>query len=168
MSCCSRSALVAAIALAFIGRAAAVAPEVKDDGKFFSADALKKANDQVREIWAKYGRDVLVETFATPPADKVEKVKAMSSKERGEFFVKWALERAKLRVVNGVYMMLCKDPDHFIVGITAKARRVLPPEVRKKLQETVHAEFDEKHYDEGLLAAIKVVRERLAAASSTK
>ena len=39
-------------------RAIAVAPEIKDDGKFFSADAVKKANAEIRAIARKYDKDV--------------------------------------------------------------------------------------------------------------
>src|SRR5437762_49110 len=93
--------LVACVAwLACAGRAAAVAPEIKDGGKFFSEEAVKKANEQIREIAHKYDKDLLVETFMTVPDDKAEKVKAMSREEREKFFSEWARQRAEKAVVN--------------------------------------------------------------------
>src|SRR5690349_714442 len=68
--------LVYAVLLAGAGRAAAVAPEGKDEGKFFSADAIKKANEQIHELTRKTGKDLLIETYATVPTDQVEKVKS--------------------------------------------------------------------------------------------
>jgi hypothetical protein len=55
------------LGLALGGRASAVAAEIKDAGKFFSPDAVKKANDDIREIARKYDRDLLIETYSTVP-----------------------------------------------------------------------------------------------------
>ncbi len=49
------------IGLVLSGQATAVAPEIKDDGKFFGADAIKKANKQIREIARKYEKDLLID-----------------------------------------------------------------------------------------------------------
>ena len=64
----------------------AVPPIIKDDGKFFSAEAVKKANEEIRDITRKFGRDLLVETFATVPADQAERVKTINADERDRFF----------------------------------------------------------------------------------
>src|SRR5438270_5200805 len=77
------------------GDAGAVAPETRDLGKFFSADAVKKADVQIREIFRKHDLDLLIETYATVPADQAEKVKGLDNTGRGEFFTKWAGERVK-------------------------------------------------------------------------
>src|SRR5262245_15155513 len=103
-------------------RAAAVAPEVKDEGKFFSADAVKKANEQIREIAHKHERDLLIETFAAVPAEQADKVKGMSREERGKFFDTWARERAERAVVNGVYILICKEPTYIQVELSPKPK----------------------------------------------
>src|SRR2546430_858559 len=63
------AAVQAAVWALLAGAALAVAPEVRDQGKFFSPEALKKADEQIREIYRKYGQDVLVETFNTVPGE---------------------------------------------------------------------------------------------------
>jgi uncharacterized membrane protein YgcG len=162
MSPLARSVVVIALWLALAGRSVAVAPEIKDDGKFFSAETIKKANDEIREIAAKYGRDFLLESYATVPADQVAKVKEMNKKERNAFFRAWAAARMKERAVNGVYVLVCKDPAYLLVGFTAKAKESLGADARDKIEEILRKEFEEKRYDQGLLAAIKFVREKLA------
>src|SRR5262249_3607776 len=117
-----------ALCLWAVGHTAAVAPEVRDEGNFFSPAALKKADERVRDIYRKHGRDVLVETFATVPADDVEKVKAMEADQRNAYFLKWAKARADLRVVNGVYVLLCKEPLHWQVGVVEKEPRKFAPD----------------------------------------
>jgi hypothetical protein len=141
--------------------AQAVAPEIRDDGKFFSAAALKKANELIAEMSRKHNVDFLVETYATVPADQVERVRFMDSGERGEFFKKWAMDRSKTRVVNGVYALICKEPEHFIVGITGTGVKAFPAGNRAKLEEAMRREFAEKRFDEGLFAGIRFAQDRL-------
>ena len=42
--------LVPLCAIFAAGRGAAIAPQIKDEGKFFSPAAVQKANEQIREI----------------------------------------------------------------------------------------------------------------------
>jgi uncharacterized membrane protein YgcG len=149
------------LALAVTSRTAAIAPEVKDEGKFFSAEAIKKANDEIREIMRKYDRDVLVETFVTVPDTHKEKVKAMSPKERNEFFRSWANDRIQTNVVNGVYILVCADPTYVRIEITAKAQSVFDRAVYEKLGKLLLGQFKMKNFDAGLLAAVKFIRAKL-------
>jgi uncharacterized membrane protein YgcG len=144
----------------------AVAPEIKDDGKFFSAEAVKKANKQIREIARKYERDLLIETFPTVPGGQAERVKAMAPEERDKFFLNWASDRAEAAVVHGVYILVCKEPAHLEVVITKKAKTVFDKEAFQKLRDLLLKHFREKHYDEGLQAAVDFVQEKLAGAAS--
>jgi hypothetical protein len=157
--------LALVLGLALAGRAAAVAPEIKDDGKFFSADAVKKANVAIRDIARKYGKDLLVETFAKVPDDQVEKVKAMSSEERAKFFGRWAAQRASDAVVNGVYVLVAKEPAHLRVVIAGKVGSLFTRRERDQLARQLRDDFHNKRFDEGLLAATKFVADRLAAGS---
>jgi uncharacterized membrane protein YgcG len=169
MSDRQRLFLVGAVLVAgliFAGQAAAVAPEIKDDGKFFSPDTIKKANKLIREIARKYERDLLVETYAAVPMDQVERVKGMSRDERERFFRNWATDRAEATVVHGVYILVCKEPTHLEIIITAKARSVFDKDTFDKLRELLLKHFREKHYDEGLLAAVDFVRDKLAGAAN--
>jgi uncharacterized membrane protein YgcG len=166
MSGSSRLALAAFSLLALASPAPAVAPEIKDEAKFFSADAVKKANEIIYEIASKYDRDLLIETFAAVPGDEAEreKVKKMSREEKLEFFRKWAVKRAGAAAANGVYILICKDPTYIKIEYPKKGRSEFDAKVRAKVQEVLLSEFRERRYDEGLLAAVKVVRDRYAAA----
>lgn len=155
-----------AVAVASVGRASAVAPQVRDDGKFFSADAIKKANEGIKEIARRSGRDLLVETFASVPADQADKVKAMSSDEKRQFFRHWAEERARDAVVNGVYVLVCKDPTYLYLDITPPARSAFNEDAIRDLRKLLLTKFHEKKYDEGLQEAVNLVQQRLSAAGS--
>jgi len=144
----------------------AVAPEIKDDGKFFSAEAVKKANKEIREIERKFGMDLLIETFAGVPGDQAAKVKAMSAEERAKFFRNWSVDRAEAAVVNGVYIMVVKDPPRLEIEITPKARAALSSEAFEKLRSGLLKKFRDKQFDEGLADAVSFVKDRFAAVAS--
>lgn len=165
MTAFCRCVLVTIAGLALSAPASAVAPEIKDEGKFFSADAVKKANEIIREIASKSDRDLLIETFATVPGDEEEraKVKKLGREEKYDYFRKWAIKRAEATVVNGVYILICKDPTYFKIEVSRKARQQFDSKAVSKLQEIVLGEFRDKRFDEGLLAAAKFVREKFAA-----
>jgi hypothetical protein len=147
------------------GPVRAVAPQIKDEAKFFSPEAVKKANEDIRDMMRKFGRDLLVETVPTVPADLVVKVKEMSNEERWKYFYNWARERAEASVVNGVYILVCRQPSHLQVFISPKAREIFDAGTRDRLRDALLAEFREKRFDQGLQAAIKVVQDRLAQAA---
>jgi uncharacterized protein len=163
MSCLGRAAIVTAACLVLCGPAAAVTPEIKDEGKFFSAETVKKMNEEIREIYRKYDRDLLIETFASLPADKKEKFKDMSKEEKSKVFLEWAKSRAEAAVVKGVYILICKEPGRIETYVSRKERGVFDRATRVKLFKAMAEEFQDKNYEKGLTAAVKFVREKLAA-----
>jgi len=168
MPCCPRSkaALALLVGLVVVQNGLAVAPEIKDEAKFFSADAIKKANKQIREIERKFGKDLLIETLPAVPADQAAKVKAMSPEEREKFFRNWAVDRAEAAVVNGVYIMIVKDPAHLEIEISSKARASFSKEEFDKLRSALLGKFRNKQFDEGLQEAVRLVEERFAETTS--
>ncbi len=157
--------ILGAACLLLVGTALAVAPEIRDEGKFFSPEALKKANEQIREIYRKYGQDVLVETYKTLPGEDVEKIKAMDNKERGEFFAKWARNRVKDRVVNGLYVVITREPRYLYADVDyseGAGRKLLPKNFYNKVREVMFPEFGKGRFDDGLQALVRVVEQHLS------
>jgi hypothetical protein len=143
------------------GRLRAVAPQISDDGHFFSAEAIKRGNAQIHDLMKNFGRDLLIETFATAPKDQLDKLKAMAAEERRKYFHGWATDRAQSAVVNGIYIMVCKDPPHVQVEITPKASAVFDKATRDQLVQELLKNFQAKRFDEGLDAAVRIVKDRL-------
>jgi uncharacterized protein len=148
--------------LAAVGPAAAVTPEVKDEAGLFKAETVKKANAAVREIKNRYHKDLLIETFQTVPADKVEEVKKMDRAARDQFFEEWMRERARAAEVDGIYVLITREPGHVHVGVGPKTReKAFTTSDRKKLSDLLVARFREKEFDRGLLAAVTFVNDTL-------
>jgi hypothetical protein len=87
----------------------AVAP-VRDDAHLFTEEGVKKAGDLIREIETIYKLDVVVDTVAAPPTDQQKLFKNKNTAQVAAFFQTWARERAADAKINGIYVLICKDP----------------------------------------------------------
>jgi uncharacterized membrane protein YgcG len=160
-------------ALGLAGLFAAVAPEVNDQGKFFSAAAVKKANDRILDIARKFDRDVLVETFEVIPGTPAEKIKEMSVKERDAFFRQWVKKRCEEKAVHGFYVLVTREPKYLYVGQEPAPDKVRPgPHLNEagvtKVREYLLGQFRDGNFDEGLTGFVQRVEEGLAAGAKQK
>ncbi len=158
------AALVACLAAASPVSAAAVAPEIKDEGKFFSDQARAEADRKIKEIHREFHKDLLIETFAQAPPDLVKDVDLKDRTARNRFFEKWARERAKDADVNGIYVLVCRSPEHLQVEVGDQTQKKdFTQQDRQELVKLLVEKFREKKYDEGLLDAVNFVGQRLKA-----
>jgi uncharacterized membrane protein YgcG len=142
--------------------ALAVVPEVQDGAGFFKPETIAKANDLLAEIGKKHDKDLLIETYATVPADKVEAVKAMDKEARAKFFQEWANSRARRRRVNGVYVLICKEPGHIQVEVGHETQKIaFTTKDRDRLRDLLIDAFQKKEHDRGLIDAVQFVEKTL-------
>src|SRR5436309_2021594 len=80
------AATMAASLLAVSSASAALTAEIRDEAGFFSPEAIQKANAEIKEIKREFKRDLLIETFKSVPADRLEEFKKMDRKARNRFF----------------------------------------------------------------------------------
>jgi hypothetical protein len=138
---------------------------VADGGKYFSPEAVRKANEEVRDLFRKFGRDLLVETYPGVPDDQAEKVKEMSREEKAKFFADWCRQRIREKEVNGLLILVCRQPTYLYVEPSPGARNVFDKEAVKELVDTLMERFRAKEFDQGLADAVRLVRERLERAA---
>ena len=100
------------------------AADVSDQAGFFSADAIAKANRDIREIEKKSGHEVQIETFNTVPSAKIDAVANMDKKQRDTFMQNWVKERAQETKANGTLVLICKDPGHIETWSSRKLKDV--------------------------------------------
>lgn len=148
---------------------AAIVPEVRDEGGFFSADAVRQANGVIVDIQRDFKHDLLIETFKTVPADKIEEFKKLDRAGQAKFYDDWAKQRARTAKVNGVYVLIVKEPGHLQAEVGNETReKVFTIENRNKLAETMIKKFREakeakddadkqKFYDQALLDGVRYV-----------
>src|SRR5690348_3712705 len=153
--------LAVVVGLLGTGPVQAVAPTIHDGGEFFSADAVKKANEQIRELYRKYERDLLIETYKTLPAADAEKLKGMSPQEREKFYEKWAKERHEALAVHGIYILVTRQPSFLQIEVTPRFRSVVDDQALGRLRNMLLNDFREKQYDAALDEAVKFLRLKL-------
>jgi hypothetical protein len=134
---------------------------VQDDGKFFGAEAVARANETIAELLKSKQFDLLIETYESPPDGQRDKVKEMAPAERTRFFRSWARERIKARNVQGVCILICRDPSSLFVETSEDAQASFNDKAVKELADILLGKFRSKHYDEGLAAATAFVKEKL-------
>jgi uncharacterized membrane protein YgcG len=146
--------------------AQAAVAEVRDEAHFFSADAVTQASETIKEIKQQYKKDLLIETIRQLPDGKRDEASSSDEKVKGRFFANWAVERARAEGVNGIYVLITREPGHVEVVVGNQTRTVFPDEERHRLAQVLLTHFKRKEFDEGLLAAVKDVRSVLAKAPS--
>ncbi len=153
--------------LLFPSTAQAIVPKVYDNGKFFDAETVKKADAQIKLIEEKYKRDVVVETFATIPQDVLDRFK-YDEKNRDAFFQKWIADLEERGGVNGIMILLSKDQfkenrTRVEVGVgKVTVKRDFTIANRNDLAKILKENIAEKKYDSGLLDGLLYVENTLA------
>jgi len=136
----------------FIGAANA---EVIDKAKFFSDAAVQKANDDLQQLKRATGKELLVETYPAIPDDRAA---SYSAANKDAFFEKWANDRFATAHVNGVYVLINKDPAHLHVTAGNKTEaKDFTENDQKQLRDTMLPSMKQKNYDEALAKAVDFV-----------
>ena len=135
---------------------------IRDEAKFFSPDAVQKANQEIALIAHRYGRDLLIETYSTVPTDDAERVRAMNADDRLKYVRGWARKRTQAERLNGVMILICRSPSILYVNVSEKARSVVTKAEEASIHAALLAAFRGKKYDDGLAEAVRLVREAFA------
>jgi uncharacterized membrane protein YeaQ/YmgE (transglycosylase-associated protein family) len=132
--------------------------DVSDEAKFFSPEAVRKANEAINRIKEKNHKDVVVETYPRIPENKKSEY---SPARKDEFYIAWMRERAQALKVDGIYILITRDPSHLQVGVGAQTSRMgFTREDRDKVRNILVERFKRKEYDSGLLDSITFVSNR--------
>ncbi|WP_373650292.1 TPM domain-containing protein [Schlesneria sp. DSM 10557] len=133
----------------------ASAGEVVDKAKFFSPEAIEKANRAISSIEKSSGLDIQIETYPTVPADKAEALARMDREEKQELIRDWTKERAKALKHNGALILICKDPARIESWFSGSLRdRGFSRSDRDAITMAIVSGFKSKNYDEALTATI--------------
>ena len=141
-------------------------PAIKDDGKFFKADALEKANKKIKELYEKYKKDVVIETIASVPTDLEKKFKEQGAKK---FFASHAVERVKTLGVNGIYILVCKTPGYLQIEMDSDTRKKeFTNSDRAKVNKSFRKSLGDEKPDEGLAETLDAIETALKANTKKK
>ena len=128
-------------------------------GLFDKKDVVEQINAQIDEIHRRYGVDLLIETVSTTPADRATELKQLHTTT---FFAMWADERAVAAGVEGIYILICREPRH--VEIVARgdiAQATFDRRTRDSLRRNLERNL-QRRWPEALDQTVASVRERLS------
>ena len=119
-------ALLCTAAAFFLGSVAARATGggVVDNGGFFSEQAKSDAAKVIGETERTMHEDILIETFKDIPADLKAGADLQDKAARGHLFEQWARRQFTQKGLNGVYVLLVKEPAHLQVAVGNNTQRV--------------------------------------------
>ncbi len=149
------------VALAMLIAPAFALAQVRDDGGFFSPKAVAKANEEIALLKKERGKQLVIETYSTIPAAQRADLDA---KGRQKFFADWSGQRFAEQRLNGVLVLLTKDPRYIHVkGGTETDIEAFNSADANRLRETMTAGFNAKDFDRGLLDGVAHVRQTMDA-----
>jgi uncharacterized membrane protein YgcG len=164
-----RFVALAALACGLLGVGTAFAvfpPPIKDEGKFFSKEALEKADKKIRSIYEKYKKDVIVETATALTAEQSRK---MDEDGKNKYFARMANERSKGVGLNGVYVLIFKKPQHLQIHMDPDTqKKMFTAANRKTLTEKLVAKFKDDEFDAGLADGLDAIEAAFKANSASK
>ena len=129
-----------------------------DGGGFFSDSAKAEANRQLLELGMRFKKEVVIETFKGIPARVTQGVNLEDRAAVNRMFEMWTLELARQQRVNGIYVLLSKEPAHLQVIIGNETQRTLfTGKDRAVLVEVMLAKLRNKQSDEALLQGVGVI-----------
>ncbi|HEY8666462.1 MAG TPA: TPM domain-containing protein [Tepidisphaeraceae bacterium] len=155
------SGLVLLIAFSVGSRPAlALEPKVRDDARFFSKETMATADEKIAQIKRDYGKDLMVESFPAIPENLLGEY---SEDNKKQFFESWCLRRAQELGVNGIYVLICKNPPHLEAQagkITRKCEFTVANQ--QALADMLLRGFKTRKYDDALLEAVDYVQKTIA------
>ena len=136
---------------------------IRDNGGFFSESAKSEATRKLSEIEQKYKKDLVIETFKEIPEEIKQAVDLTDKAAMNRLFEQWTVKQAKQQRVNGVYILLTKEPAHIqiVVGNDTQNKAFTLMD-RDNLASLMLSKLRKKQYDEALLDGVNFVFKTMA------
>ncbi len=131
---------------------------VRDNGVFFSDSAKSEATRRISEIEREYKKDLVIETFKEIPEEIKQGVELTDKAALGRLFEQWTVKQAKQQKVNGVYILLSREPAHIqiVVGNETQNKAFTLMD-RNNLSSLMLSKLRKKQNDEALLEGVNFV-----------
>jgi hypothetical protein len=131
---------------------------IQDPAGFFSERAKNEAGAIIAQTASKLRKDFRVETFAEIPANIRSGVNLQDKSASAQMYEKWARQEAATKKVNGVYVLLVKNPAHLHIVESNKTReKAFTTSDRDALVAIMLGKLREKKADEALLEGTRFV-----------
>ncbi|MBL9128120.1 MAG: TPM domain-containing protein, partial [Verrucomicrobiales bacterium] len=137
---------------------------VRDGAGFFSETAERRAETAIADLKQTAKKDLLVETLARIPSELTQGLPAGDKAAMNRFFEKWSVEKAREHKVDGIYVLITKDPSHLQVAVGNETeRKAFTQADRKALVDTMLGHLRAKRPDDALLEGVSFVGKTVGA-----
>jgi len=137
---------------------------VRDQAGFFSESATTAATRVISEIKTNLKRDLVIETYREIPAESRKGIDFQDKAAVKRAFETWSIQRARELGVQGVYVVITREPAHLQVAVGNETQRqAFTLADRGALVDRMLERFRSKQYDDALIAGVGFVRETLLA-----
>ncbi|HEY3897562.1 MAG TPA: TPM domain-containing protein [Chthoniobacter sp.] len=141
---------------------------IQDNGGFFSDSAKAEATHSIAALEQKLHKEVVVETFASLPADLQGGLNPGDKAAVDKVVREWAVKEIKARDVNGVYILLVKSPSHLQIEVGPDTqKRAFTLTDRDALAKLMLGDLRAKQYDSALLNGVNYVATTMLAHEPT-
>ncbi len=138
--------------------ARAAAGGIQDDGAFFSEFAKVNAKGTINDVASRVHKDIAVQTFAEVPEDMKASVLHSDKAATNRGFSLWAEKLAREKGVNGVLILLVKQPAHLQVVVgTDTQRQAFTLTDRVTLIQRMLEQLRNKKNDDALIDAVNFI-----------
>ena len=136
---------------------------VRDSGDFFSEACIKEATRKISEIESQFKKELVVETFVDIPEEVKRGVDLTDKPALNKMFEQWTVKEAKQSRVNGIYILISKEPAHLqiVVGNDTQ-NKAFTSKDREKLAGIMLNKLRTKKNDEALLECVQFVSTTMA------
>jgi uncharacterized protein len=149
--------LAATLMLGTAGAHAAVGG-IQDDGGFFSAYAKANATGTIHEVANRLHKDILVQTYAEVPQAMKDNVLQPGKSASSQAFAQWAEQIARTQQVNGVLILLVKQPARLQVVVGSEtARQAFTLTDRERLVQIMLEKLRARKNDEALTDGVNFI-----------
>ena len=132
--------------------------EIKDPAGFFSENAKSEANRRILDIEKRFKHDLVIETFVSIPDDVKKGVDLKDRPAANRMYDQWARKQASSLRVNGVYILLSKDPAHLQIEVGNETqKKIFSLLDRDNLTSLMLTKLKEKQNDKALIEAVNFV-----------
>ncbi|NBT62889.1 MAG: TPM domain-containing protein, partial [Planctomycetia bacterium] len=132
--------------------------EVKDPAGFFSENAKSEANRRILDIEKRFKHDLVIETFLSIPDDVKKGVDLKDKPAANRMYDQWARKQASSLRVNGVYILLTKEPGHLQIEVGNETqKKTFSLLDRDNLNSLMRTKLNEKQNDKALIEAVNFV-----------
>ncbi|MEI6465658.1 MAG: hypothetical protein WCQ89_13110 [Verrucomicrobiota bacterium] len=131
---------------------------IRDNGAFFSESAKSEASRHIGEIGGRFKKDLVVDTFKGIPDDIKQGVNLQDRAAVNRMFEQWTVRLARQQRVNGIYILLTKEPAHLQIVVGNETQvSLFTLKDRDALVSSMLARLRNKQNDEALQDGVNFV-----------